>query len=126
MSENGHVRIEFEPLTSEFPDERDYDVRFRRTLGLRIEGVKPEAIKQVRILTRSAPARTTLRVELNAGAGTPGDAIRFDGYNARVSEIRPLSGCRAERQAIRWETGKPAVFELDVDHMTPRLPLQRR
>ena len=66
--QDGHARIEFEPLTSEFPDERGYDVRFRRTLGLRIEGLKADAIKQVRIFTRSAPARTGLRVELNAGA----------------------------------------------------------
>ena len=53
------------------------------------------------------------------GRRTPGDAIRFDGYNARVVRLRPVSGCRGEDRAIRWEAGKPAVFELEVDHMTP-------
>ena len=47
---DGHAHVEFEPLTREFPQERDYDVRFRRTLGVRIEGVKAEAIKQVQDL----------------------------------------------------------------------------
>src|SRR5262249_12500749 len=37
---DGWLRISFEPLSTEFPEEEGYYVRFRRTLGLRIEGVK--------------------------------------------------------------------------------------
>ncbi len=117
--EGGRFRIEFEPLTREFPAERDYDVRFRRTLGLRIEGAKADAIKQVRIFTRSAGARTTLRVTLNAGARTPGNAVRCDGYNARVQAFHAGSGCRLDGESIRWAGTGQIEFTLDVAHMTP-------
>jgi hypothetical protein len=100
-----HTRIEFEPLTAEFPEERQYDVRFRRTLGLRIEGVKPEVIRKFTVETRSAPARSTLRVELDAGTPTPAGSIRFDGYNAHIRAIRALDGCRALGPAILRESG---------------------
>jgi hypothetical protein len=115
----GRIRIEFEPLSRELPEQAGYDVRFRRTLGLRIEGVKREAIKQVRVWTRSAPARTALRVGLNAGARTPGEAIRFDGYNARVQAVHAEIGCRIDGGTVRWDASGKPVFTLDVEHMTP-------
>ena len=115
----GRIRIEFEPLARELPEQNGYDVRFRRTLGLRLEGVKPEAIKQVAVWTRSAPARTALRVTLNAGAQTPGNTIRFDGYNARVQAVHAESGCRWDGESVRWDAAGKPVFTLDVAHMTP-------
>jgi hypothetical protein len=117
--DDGHARIEFEPLTSEFPEERDYDVRFRRTLGIRIEGVNAGAIRQVQIFTRSVPAKTTLRVVLNAGARTPGNSVFFEGYNARVLVARTESGSRLEGESVRWDGEHRAVFTLDVAHLTP-------
>jgi hypothetical protein len=115
----GRVRIEFQPLTTEFPDERDYDVSFRRTLGLRIEAADPKAVRQVMVWTRSVAAKTALRIELNAGGATPGNAIRWEGYNARVTRAGSQEGCRAEGEAIRWDSSGAVRFELDVDHMTP-------
>jgi hypothetical protein len=115
----GRVRIEFQPLTREFPEERDYDVTFRRTLGLRIEAADPKAMRQVMVWTRSVAATTALRVELNAGRATPGNSIRWDGYNARVTRATPQEGCRAEGEAIHWDGVGVVAFELDVDHMTP-------
>ncbi len=118
-SGDGRVRIEFEPLTREFPEERDYDVRFRRTLGLRIEGVKAEAINQVRVFTRSAPANSALRIVLNAGTRTSGNTLGFEGYNAWVQAVLVESGCRLDGTSIHYDaTGRP-VFTLDVAHMTP-------
>ncbi len=115
----GRMRLEFEPLTREFPNQADYDVRFRRTLGLRLEGIEPKSIRAVRIWTRSAPSCTTLRVVLDAGSRTPTDAGRWDGYNARITAARPLDSCSIDGQGIRRAgTGAPA-FELDVAHMTP-------
>ncbi|MGC8638742.1 MAG: hypothetical protein ACP5XB_02555 [Isosphaeraceae bacterium] len=116
---SGHIRMEFEPLTRAFPERVDYDVRFRRTLGLRIEGVQADLIKHVRVFTRSATARTTLRVELNAGGRTPAGPFRFDGYNAIVRTVRPGVGCRLKEGATEHDKSGPASFELDVDHMTP-------
>ncbi len=115
----GHARIEFEPLTREFPEHRDYDVRFRRTLGLRIEGPKPEAIRQVRVFTRSEPARTVLRVTLNAAARTPGKLLRFEGYNARVEAISALSHCRVDGAALAWDGAGQTEFQIRVAHLAP-------
>ena len=112
-------RITFSPLTSEFPEERDYDVTFRRTLGLRLEGVDPRTVRRVMVWTRSAPARTTLKVELNAGGATPAGAIGWDGYNARVRDVHPGKHCKTQGELIQWEPTGPAAFELVVDHMTP-------
>src|SRR5262249_22820416 len=100
---DGWLRISFEPLSSEFPEETGYDVRFRRTLGLRIEGVKPDSPRRIRVLTRSAKARTTLRVELNAGASTPVGGIGWDGYNAQVRDVHAIRYCQNEGGLIRWE-----------------------
>jgi hypothetical protein len=115
----GGLRISFEPLTTEFPDQRDYDVTFRRTLGLRLEGIRPDSLRQIRVMTRSAGARTTLRVELNAGSSTPSGAIGWDGYNARVRDIHAIERCKNEGSLIRWEGTAAAAFELEVDHMIP-------
>jgi hypothetical protein len=115
----GSVRIEFEPLSREFPDERKYDVRFRRTLGLRLEGVDATKIKQVRVFTRSAPTTTTLRVTLNTEAITPGHSLRCEGYNAKLLAIRARKDCRVEDSTVRWNDVAGGQFELDVAHMTP-------
>ena len=116
---DARLRITFSPLTSEFPEERDYDVTFRRTLGLRLEGVDPKTVRRVMVWTRSAPARTTLKVELNAGGATPAGAIGWDGYNARVRDVHPGKYCKTQGELIQWEKTGPAAFELVVDHMTP-------
>jgi hypothetical protein len=113
------ARIEFEPLTSEFPEKRDYDVRFRRTLGLRLEGVKSDALKTVGVFTRSVSAKTTLRVALTSATQRNDETIRFDGYNARIEAIHPRVNCRTEGETLQRESGGPASFELDVKHMTP-------
>jgi hypothetical protein len=81
--------------------------------------VEPKAIKAVRVWTRSKPATTTLRVVLDAGSHTPTDAIRFDGYNARVTAVRVCDGCRVDGQAIRRAGSGSPAFELDLAHMTP-------
>ena len=81
--------------------------------------MKPEAIKQVAVWTRSAPAQSALRVTLNAGAQTPGNTIRFDGYNARVQGVHAERGCRWDGESVRWDAAGKPVFTLDVAHMTP-------
>jgi hypothetical protein len=116
---DGWSRIAFQPLSSEYPEEKDYDVAFRRTLGLRLDGVKPDTLRGVRVLTRSPMARTALRIELNAGAATPPSEIGWDGYNARVRDVRPVKACRTEGSLVRWEGSGSAIFEVVVDHMIP-------
>ncbi|WP_165233180.1 hypothetical protein [Aquisphaera insulae] len=112
------LRIEFLPLSREIPEESGYDVTFRRTVGLRLEGIDHASIRRVRVFTRSAPATTTLRVVLDAGSPTNADAIRFEGYNAVVTAAKAVRGCRQEGAAIRRSGDAPA-FTLEVAHMTP-------
>ena len=87
---DARLRITFSPLTSEFPEERDYDVTFRRTLGLRLEGVEPKNRCGGSWSGRGRPRRERrCKVELNAGGTTPAGAIGWDGYNARVRDVHP-------------------------------------
>ncbi len=116
---DGHARIEFEPLNVEYPERRDDTVTFRRTLGLRIEDADLKAVRQIRVCTASAPARSTLRVHLNAGTATPSHSLRLDGYNARVRDVRPGEGSRRDGDVLRWEEKGAVTFDMDVDHMTP-------
>ena len=81
--------VTFRPLRADgFADlEADYDVRFRRTLGLRVVVADPGDLLKVAITTRSAPARTTVRVVLDAGKKTAGRTIRLSAYNARIVKV---------------------------------------
>jgi len=92
---------------AEYPGREGYDVTFRRTLGVRVDA--KAAMEAVQVFTRSAPARTSLRVELDAGRRTPGKAIRLEGYNTRVTgeDVIPL------------QHGKRKSVQITVEHMTP-------
>jgi hypothetical protein len=118
-SDKGRLRLVFEPLTRDFPDQGGYDVRFRRTLGLKVEGVEPNSIQAMHVWTRSEAAHTTLRIVLDAGSRTHADAIRWEGYNARATSARALDSCRVDGTAIRRTGQGTPAFELDVAHMTP-------
>jgi hypothetical protein len=106
-------------LSLEFSERQEDDTRFRRTLGLRVEGADRKAMRFLGVWTGSSAARTTLKVRLNAGTPTRERLLRFDGYNARVQGIRPGDGCRRDGDAIRWESEGRVALELDVAHMSP-------
>jgi len=95
----------FAGLSREFGDAADYDVTFRRTLGIRIVTPRPDRIGRVDVRTVSAPARTVLRVELHPQRGTPRRVVRVSGYNA--VPVRRGSGRR---------------FAVAVDHLAPAHP----
>ncbi len=61
------VSIAFQGLASEFSELKEYDVAFRRTLGVRLDGAKHEDLKEIKVFTASDPLRTRLSVELDAG-----------------------------------------------------------
>lgn len=114
--------LTFKRLRAETPDfsgASEYDVAFRRTLGVRL--VAGEAtIRDMRVFTRSPSARTLLRVELDAGRRTPGKGIRVSGYNAHIRRIAVGSGTAEDGpNAIRLRPARRRGFELDVEHMIP-------
>ena len=119
LQEDGLVRIDFKGLSTEFPDVEDYDVTFRRTQGIRVEVDDPESIENVKVLTNSRPAFSSLRVEsekeLAAGTGS----IDLSGYNLEVVGVTALQGVRASKQSVEAIGGSPSMFLVDILHMTP-------
>jgi hypothetical protein len=90
--------ISFEPLGREFPEtKKDYDVRFRRTLGIRVKALGKWNYEG--IFTTTPVAETKLLVR--------GDKIRqikkIEGYNARV---------------ISWDRSGP-VHQVHLVHSNP-------
>jgi len=113
------VAITFRGTKEEFPDVADYNVAFRRTLGIRIDVRDASAITAVKVFTRSLPVRTRLRVELDAGRRTATRAIRFDGYNATVTGMAAGPGTKLSDGALTLSGGRRRAFALDVLHMKP-------
>ncbi|MHC4715938.1 MAG: hypothetical protein ACYS5V_03145 [Planctomycetota bacterium] len=114
--------LSFQGLRSEidsFPDSRAYDVTFRRALGLRLDAGPKARLRRIRIYTTSPPARTRLRVELDAGRRTPGRAIALGTYNAVIRSAEALAGATAEGNLITLGRAKERAFALTVDHMQP-------
>jgi hypothetical protein len=117
--EGNTVIVAFQGLSAELPETANYDVTFRRTLGLRLVVPDPGRIERVRVFTASAPAVTALRVELDAGRVTPSGRVGVTGYNVEVTEIRALRGTRAERGAVALLAAPERAFAVGVSHMRP-------
>jgi len=116
---DSRAAITFRGLASELPDKENYDVAFRRTLGIRLDVPDAAAIKSVSVFTASAPVHTRLRVELDAGRKTQAKTIRFDGYNALVRKITPVAGAKLNDGALELRNAARRCFELDIAHMNP-------
>lgn len=117
----GHsaVTITFQPLTTEFPDEQNYNVSFRRTVAVRIDGANLEIIRVIRAYTVSQPVSGSYRVRLDAGGKTPASLLRLTGYNAVIDQIQTGSGTRLTDEGIRLEPADSRTFTFDVQHMRP-------
>lgn len=115
------VTLTFAPLQDEMkgdPVADGYDVTFRRTLGIRITGGAAK-VTSIAAFTRSRPARTLLRVELDAGRRTPGTTLELEGYSALIAQVAPLSGVTVRVSSVRLGPAKRRALSLDVRHMTP-------
>ncbi len=112
--------VTFKGLCAEFPELADYDVTFRRTLGVKVEVPNPQQLRAVSIFTTSRPVVSRLRVELDAGRQTPGARIRLSGYNAVISRaISNPRGVRAVGGVVHLEQASQRSFEIRVTHMEP-------
>ena len=94
-TERGGVTFTFKPLTAEMPDMDTCDVRFRRTLGIRIDVSDPGTIRRICVYTRSPRRRRALVVELDAGRKTVGAPLEVEAYNAHV--LKSVRGARRLR-----------------------------
>ncbi len=113
------VIVTFKGLTAEFPDLKDYDVTFRRTLGIKVEVPEPGRILTANIFTTSVPVLNRLRVELDAGRQTPGKLIRLSTYNATIRAVLSPKGVRSIRHTIELLTEAERSFDLYIAHMRP-------
>lgn len=98
------LSITFKGLHTEQSDVTDYNVTFRRTLGVKIDSTDGRQPKNVEVYTTSLPKRSELRVTLGA------NGARVSAYNAKLSTDPKV-----------WES-KPRTFRLSVQHMTPAHP----
>ncbi len=117
----GTLVFTFKPLRNEipdFPDAADYDVTFRRTVGVRVAD-SDTPVRSMRVFTRSRPARSALRVELHAGRRTTAPTIAVSGYNAVVRRVAGGPGTRAPGSGVRIGAARRASFGLEIDHMRP-------
>ena len=115
------LRFTFKPLRSEipeFPDAEQYDVTYRRTVGVRVVGGE-SPIRAMRVFTCSQPTRSALRVELNAGSRTPAPQIEVSGYNARVRRVTGASAARVSGGVAGIDTAGLGTFGLEIEHMIP-------
>ena len=103
----------------------DYDVMFRRTLGLRVE---PAGVTGVRVFTTSISTATTLRVALDAGRRTPGARLRLEGYNLVVERLSPCTGDAEggdrDMPSAGVDLAGPGsrAFDVAVRHLVPSHP----
>lgn len=97
----------------------DYAAEFRRTLGTRLEVPDWSQVARVAVHTCSAPVRTRLRVELDAGRKAKGRLLELSGYNARILAVAPLSGVKVEGSSVVLGQARRRAFEISVEHMRP-------
>ena len=109
-TDRGGLRFRFQGLAEEFPDCQDYNVDFRRTLGVRIDGVAPEDIRAIRVYSASDAIQRVLRLQLDQPGGNGAFPFAVQAYNAEVERVTQ------EGSAV------PGGFLLHVSHMDPVHP----
>ncbi len=119
------LEFTFEGLHAEFAEfdgRDDYNVTFRRTLGVRVDTPAPAAICGIEVYSTSMPVKARLRVELDSGLTTPGGAVSISGYNVRKIRITPLDGVKAQRRKILLiASAAPRRFLIGLEHLKPAL-----
>jgi hypothetical protein len=128
--DKGAVRVEktgprtavlrFDLLSKEGVSFTAGDVDYRYTLGIRVDGVTPEAIERIEVYTASKPTRTRIRVMLDAGKPVNVKEVRLSGHNCEVANLEAGRGTKLlEDDRVGLLEGAPAQrdFLVDVRHL---------
>ncbi|MCC6443425.1 MAG: hypothetical protein IT210_08205 [Armatimonadetes bacterium] len=107
--------VTFQRLTGEFPDCGDYDVAFRRTLGIRVKS--PAPVEKFEVYTVSGVKTARIRVELDAGAKTPARSVRLSAHNAVINSVSPEAGTGADGLFLSLPAEGKRAFGLDVSYL---------
>ncbi|MHB1457165.1 MAG: hypothetical protein ACYC0V_09655, partial [Armatimonadota bacterium] len=111
--------VSFKPLSIEMPDAIGYDVKFRRTLGIKISVEGSSLVDTVRMFTESAAITSKIKVRLDSGSLTDTTSIGFKLYNIQIKKITPESGLAANgAKLVTTQFGK-RDFEIELRHMSP-------
>ncbi len=122
---NGRVAISFKGLGSEFAPFskcRDYNVTFRRTLGVRVDAPSTAVIRRIAVFTRSKRVQSLLRVQLDAGKRTRATRLSLSGYNAAIEKIVPGNGTRLAGEYLKLGKAACRRFLVRLSHMRPAHP----
>lgn len=113
--------IRFQPLSKESYDGdwSMYDVRFRRTLAIRVDGVLPEQIDHISVYSASRVVRSPLHIQLDVGRKTPSRNLSFEAYNATVLSQTPIHSRECDVLLEHLAPANPYVG--DDGHLTLNL-----
>ena len=128
--DKGAVRVEttgprtavlgFDQLSKEGVSFNAGDVDYRYTLGIRVDGVTPDAIQGIEVYTASKPTRTRIRVMLEAGKPVSGREVGLSGHNCEIVNLEAGRGTQPlERNRVGLLEGVPAQrdFLVAVRHL---------
>lgn len=111
--------IRFKGLSTELPDVDGYDVRFRRTLGIKISVEGSSMIDNIRMFTESAAITSRIKVKLDCGGLTDTTSIGFKLYNTQIKKIIPASGLATNGAKLVTNQFGEREFEVELRHMSP-------
>ena len=124
-TDDSMLSITFKGLHSEQPDVADYDVTFRRTLGVKIDCADGRQPENVEVYTTSECAGSELRVAVNSGKA---NRVKLSGFNAVIERVDEEGGAAGDGLRIAVKHLKPAhpfsydeglvTFEIDNDAFT--------
>ena len=112
--------LRFDLLSKEGVSFTAGDVDYRYTLGIRVEGVSPDAIERIEVYTASKPTRTRMRVMLDAGKPVSVKEVKLSGHNCEIVNLEVGRGTKPlERSRVGLLEGSPAHrdFLVDVRHL---------
>ena len=128
--DKGAVRVEkrgsrtailrFDQLSKEGVSFRRDDVEYRYALGIRVDGVPPEAVVRIEVRTASTPGRTRLRVLLVASKPASVREVAVSGHNCEIARLIAETGTkRLDATRVRLLDGLPArrSFLVEVRHL---------
>lgn len=109
------INATFAGLSQEIPNNDDYNVTFRRTMGIRI--VSDCEITNVKIFTASKSTTSRIKVYPNKRKNLI-KQISIDTFNAEIISISSENGAEINKNTVSISSDE-SCFEINVRHMTP-------
>jgi len=113
-----HTR-DFHPLPQLGDSPDIYDGTYRRTLGIRIDGVEPASVAGIEVFTKAEVVSSEIRVTLDARKRTPGNSIALSAYNASIDEVTPESGVQVHGLNLDLTEHGARSFRIRLTHLKP-------